>query len=104
MTTLTLNDKLLSAPPAMNPRMALVIKWIKNPSSVSREELVNNANVALADSPAAAPSITTQAAVAAADSIVSAERTTNKVANKKLSKWAFNRAINCVNSYLSAKK
>lgn len=88
----------------MNTRIALVIKWIKNPSSVSREELIDNANAALADSPVVAHSLITQAAVAAADSVVTAERLTSKVANKKLSKISYSRAVNCVNTYLSAKQ
>lgn len=85
----------------MNARIALVIKWIKKPKSVTRKELIDNANAALADSPVVAQSIITQAAVSAADSVVSAARNTNKVVNRKLSKIQRDRAINLVNTHLT---
>lgn len=85
----------------MHTRIALLIKWIKKPESVTRKEIVDNANAALVDSPIIAHSIITQAAIAAADSVVSAARNTNKVANKKLSRIQYNRAVILVNTYLS---
>lgn len=80
--------------------MALVIKWIKNPASVTRKELVDNANAALADSPIIYQSITAQAAVSAANSVVSASKTKNKVAYRKMAKLQKNDAIKHVNTYL----
>ena len=88
----------------MDTHIALLIKWIKNPKSVTRKELIDNANVALADSPTIGHSITVLASVSAADSVVSAAKSTNKVANIKLSKLAYNRTINFVNTYLSTNR
>ena len=85
----------------MNTRIALLIKWIKNPESVTRKEIVDNANAAIVDGPIINQTIITQAAVAAADSVVSAARNTNKVANKKLSQIQYNKAVGHVNAYLS---
>lgn len=87
----------------MSTRIALVIKWIENPESVSREELINNGNAAISESPLVAHSLITQAAVAAADSVVAAARITDKVANRKLSRHAYNRAVKCVDAYLAIK-